>query len=183
MADRKINAETEAKAGREPTKAELQRQMEEARESITETVAEIRETVSQQYDEVRDRIETAKETVTELLDWREQFTKNPMAWGAGAVSVGILIGIGLSRTFDDTPKGRRRRQTEVADIAGTLLERLSHIGDAVLPTISASLKEMFGIDLTEYLHPPPPPKKLAARKTAKKRATKKKSSKKADGNQ
>ena len=182
------NLETSADASveRQPTKAELQRQMEEARESISETVAEIRETVAHQYEEVREKLETARETVTEILDWREQFSKNPVAWGAGAVSVGILIGIGMMRTFDDasTAKGRRRRQTEVADIANTLLERLSHIGDAVLPNISASLREMFGIDLAEDLNPPsPPPKKLSARKGTKKRTTKKKSTKKAAANE
>lgn len=178
MAEREPDFEMndERRMAETPTKAELQRQMEEARESISETVAEIRETVSNQYEEVREKIETAKETFAEVLDWREQFSQNPVAWGAGAVSVGILIGLGLARTFDDTSRGRRRRNSEAADLAATLLERLSHIGDAVLPTISGSLKEMFGIDLADYLKPQAEERKLPARKRAsKKRAATKKS--------
>lgn len=173
-----------------PSKAELQRQMEEARESISETMAEIKETVTHQYDEVKDKFETVKESVSEVLDWREQFKENPIAWGAGAVSVGILIGIGLTRTLGDTTASRRRGKAEAHPVADLLLEKLSGIGDAVLPTISSSLKEMFGVDLADYLNQPAPPpkraaaprkrasKKLAAAKTTAKRSSAKK---RADG--
>ncbi|HEX8476290.1 MAG TPA: hypothetical protein VF666_19980 [Pyrinomonadaceae bacterium] len=167
-----------------PTKAQLQRQMEEARESISETVSEIKETVANQYDEVKEKIETVKESVSEVLDWREQFIKNPIAWGAGAVSVGILIGIGISRTVEHAPSSRvrGRGKSEGFAIADLLLEKLSGIGDAVLPTISGSLKEMFGVDLADYLHQTPEPKKLPARRkssakktTAQKSTTKRRS--------
>lgn len=67
------------------TKAELQRRMEEARESITQTVSEIKETVTNQYYSV-------KESVTEALDWREQYRKRPLAWSIGAASVGLITG-------------------------------------------------------------------------------------------
>ncbi len=39
-------------------KAELQRRMEDTRESISETVAEIKSVVAHQYEEVRGRVET-----------------------------------------------------------------------------------------------------------------------------
>src|SRR4051794_28072621 len=67
------------------TKAELQRQMDEARDSISNTVNEIKDTVTNQYQYV-------KSSVSEALDWREQFKKRPIAWSAGALSVGFLLG-------------------------------------------------------------------------------------------
>lgn len=73
----------------EPSKEELQRRMEEARESITQTVTEIKETVTNQY-------YSMKETVSEALDWRHHFRKNPIAFSVGALSVGFLLGYGLT---------------------------------------------------------------------------------------
>lgn len=74
------------------TKAELQRRMEEARESITQTVTEIKDTVANQYQAVRD-------TVTEALDWREQFRKRPVAFSIGALSAGFILGYSVAGTF------------------------------------------------------------------------------------
>ncbi|MBD0371138.1 MAG: hypothetical protein ICV60_09910 [Pyrinomonadaceae bacterium] len=74
------------------TKAELQRRMEEARESITQTVTEIKDTVANQYQAVRD-------TVTEALDWREQFRKRPVAFSIGAASAGFILGYAIAGTF------------------------------------------------------------------------------------
>jgi ElaB/YqjD/DUF883 family membrane-anchored ribosome-binding protein len=69
----------------ELSKEELQRRMDEARESITQTVSEIKDTVVHQY-------ESVKETISDTLDWREQFKKRPVAWTAGAAGVGFLTG-------------------------------------------------------------------------------------------
>lgn len=69
----------------ESSKEELQRRMDEARESISQTVTEIKDSVVQQY-------ESVKETISESLDWKEQFKKRPVAWTAGAVSAGFLTG-------------------------------------------------------------------------------------------
>jgi len=63
----------------------LQRRMDEARESISNTVTEIKDSVVHQYEAVKD-------TISETLDWREQFKKRPVAWTAGAVSAGFLTG-------------------------------------------------------------------------------------------
>lgn len=71
--------------GEEPTKEVLQRRMEHARETITQTVTEIKDTVANQYQSV-------KETIHDTLDWREQFRKRPVAWSVGALSVGFLTG-------------------------------------------------------------------------------------------
>jgi len=69
----------------EPSKQELQRRLDEARDSISHTVTEIKESVANQIEAVKD-----------TLDWREQFKKRPVVWSAGAVGVGFLIGYGLA---------------------------------------------------------------------------------------
>ena len=75
-----------------PSKEELQRRMDEARNSITQTVTEIKETVTNQYYSV-------KETVTDALDWRHHFRKNPVAFSVGALSAGFVVGYALAGTF------------------------------------------------------------------------------------
>jgi hypothetical protein len=65
----------------EPSKEELQRRLETARDSISNTVTEIKETVAHQVQAVKD-----------TLDWREQFKKRPVAWCAGALGVGFSLG-------------------------------------------------------------------------------------------
>ena len=65
----------------EPSKEELQRRLDEARGSITNTVSEIKETVANQVQAVKD-----------TLDWREQFKKRPVAWSAAAMGVGFCTG-------------------------------------------------------------------------------------------
>jgi len=61
------------------SKEELQRRMDEARDSITNTVTEIKETVVQQYENVKD-----------ALDWREHYKRQPVAWSLGAAGVGFF---------------------------------------------------------------------------------------------
>jgi len=68
-----------------PSKEELQRRMEEARDSITNTVTEIKENVAQQYENVKD-----------ALDWREHFKRQPLAWTLGAAGVGFFVGYGIA---------------------------------------------------------------------------------------
>ncbi len=75
----------EAPDDADTTKEELQRRMEEARESITQTVTDIKDTVSNQYQNVR-------ETISQSLDWREQYRRRPIAFAAGAAGVGLLVG-------------------------------------------------------------------------------------------
>ena len=72
----------------EPSKEELQRRMEEARDSITNTVTEIKENVAQQVENVKD-----------ALDWREHFKRQPLAWSLGAAGVGFFVGYGIAAAF------------------------------------------------------------------------------------
>src|SRR6266498_2075159 len=69
----------------ELSKEELQRRMDEARDSITNTVTEIKENVAQQYENVKD-----------ALDWREHFKRQPLAWSLGAAGVGFFVGYGVA---------------------------------------------------------------------------------------
>ncbi|HYU97830.1 MAG TPA: hypothetical protein VE977_03335 [Pyrinomonadaceae bacterium] len=74
--------------GEEPSKEELQRRMDEARDSITNTVTEIKENVAQQVENVKD-----------ALDWREHFKRQPLAWSLGAAGVGFFVGYGIAAAF------------------------------------------------------------------------------------
>ena len=69
----------------QPSKEELQRRMEDARDSITNTVTEIKDNVAQQYENVKD-----------ALDWREHFKRQPVAWSLGAAGVGFFVGYGIA---------------------------------------------------------------------------------------
>ncbi|HVF68758.1 MAG TPA: hypothetical protein VM914_13895 [Pyrinomonadaceae bacterium] len=144
--------EPEGEAAEESeSKAALRKQMEEARESISDTVAEIKSVVAHQYEEVRDTVETVREGVGEVLDWRTEFDRNPLVWGAGAVSIGILVGFGIARAFDDEDEGARGRKKNKASTGGHIVAELSGFADLVLPTISTKVKELFGLDLDAYL--------------------------------
>lgn len=70
------------------SKEDLQRRMEQARESITQTVSEIKDTVATQY-----------QSVVESLDWREQYKRRPVAFSLGAAGVGLLVGYGVTSMF------------------------------------------------------------------------------------
>ena len=73
--------------GREedPSKEELQRRMDQARDSISTTVNDIKESVAHQVENVKD-----------ALDWREHFKKAPVAWSLGAMGVGLVAGYGIA---------------------------------------------------------------------------------------
>src|SRR5688572_28992437 len=75
-------------AQNQQTKDELELQMEQTRESLSQTVQEIKATVSEQVTSVKD-------TVNVVLDYREQFQKDPMVWSLGALSAGFALGYTL----------------------------------------------------------------------------------------
>lgn len=74
------------------TKAALQRRMEEARESITQTVTEIKDTVVTQYQQV-------KENISDTLDWREQYRRHTLPFTLTAFAVGTFVGYTVAGAF------------------------------------------------------------------------------------
>lgn len=164
------------------SKAALKRQMEEARDSISETVAEIKSVVTHQYEEVRETVESVKEGVSEVLDWRTEFERNPLVWGAGAVSIGILVGFGIARALDDKEEPRPRGRRKTVTTGEHIVAELSGFAEVVLPTISTKVKELFGLDLDAYLRAAhaerPAPKRLAKKAAPKKASTRKGGTKK-----
>lgn len=124
------------------SKKELQRQMERTRESVSETVDEIRETVTRQY-------EAAKETVAGVLDYREQFQKEPLVWSLGALSAGFALGYTMGYAHKET-KGPR--QSQLTAFTDTLVDELSVVGNSVvMPALNAHIRELFGFDFSEVL--------------------------------
>lgn len=101
-------------ADQDPSKEELQRRMEEARDSISHTVTEIKDTVVNQYQSVKDQI-------NETLDWREHVRKRPVVWSASALGVGFCVGYciastikGESEEYDDYRLNNMKRVTSSA---------------------------------------------------------------------
>lgn len=127
----------------ELTKKELQQQMERTRESVSETVSEIKETVSQQY-------EAAKQTVAGVLDYREQFQKEPLVWSLGALSAGFALGYTMGYAHKETKNSRGKSQ--VAAFTNSLVQELSLVGNSVvMPTLNAHIRDLFGFDFKEVL--------------------------------
>ena len=96
-------ARAEDRVSDEPSKAELQRRLDETRDSISNTVSEIKETVANQV-----------QAVKETLDWREQFKRRPLAWSIGAAGVGFLAGYGIAAAL----KGDRGDYERAIDYYG-----------------------------------------------------------------
>jgi len=118
--------------------------MEQTRESVAETVGEIKETVGQQ-------IATAKQAVTGVLDYREEFQKEPLVWSLGALSAGFALGYTMGYAHKEA-KGSRKK-SEVAAFANSIVSELSVVGNSlVMPALNARIKELFGFTFSEVLH-------------------------------
>jgi hypothetical protein len=143
---------------REPTKEELERQMELTRESLAETVGEIKETVEQQYDSV-------KQTVSGVLDYREQFKNEPLVWSLGALSAGFALGYTVGYGHK---KAKGGKQSQLVAFTDSMVDELSNMGQGlVMPAISAKIKELFGVDFSELLEDVGGKSKSSAKKSRK----------------
>ena len=132
-----------AESASQPSKQQLQKQMEKTRQSVSETVGEIKETVNEQ-------IAVAKQTVTGVLNYREEFQKEPLVWSLGALSAGFALGYTMGYAHRET-KGARKK-SEVAAFANSMVEELSAVGNSlVMPALNARIKELFGFDFGDAL--------------------------------
>ena len=126
-----------------PSKKELQQQMARTRESVAETVGEIKKTVTEE-------VAAAKETVSNVLDYREQFSQEPLVWSLGALSAGFALGYTMGYAHKETKGGRGKSQ--VAAFTNSLVDELGAVGNSVvMPTLNARIRELFGFDFSEVL--------------------------------
>jgi len=148
------------------TKKELQQEMAKTRESVSETVDEIKQTVSRQY-------EAAKDTVAGVLDYRNEFQKEPLVWSLGALSAGFALGYTMGYAHKETKGGKNK--SELMAFTNSLVDELSSVGSTfVMPTLNARISEMFGFNFSDVLDTIGKSKKTTPkRKTAKKLTVKK----------
>lgn len=159
----------QATADGEPTKQELERQMERTRESLAETVGEIKETVEHEYQSVR-------QTVSGVLDYREQFQKEPLVWSLGALSAGFALGYTVGYAHKNTKSGK---QSQLVAFADSMVDELSNMGQGlVLPVLNEKIRELFGFDFSEMLQDIGAAKKSSGKKSSVKRRTPKAPAKK-----
>ena len=150
------------------TKRQLQAEMARTRESLSDTVSEIKETVDEE-------VRAVKKTVSGVLDYREQFQKEPLVWSLGALSAGFALGYTVGYAHKNT-KGSK--QTPVIAFADSMVEELSTVGSAmVLPALDARIKELFGFKFSELLVQMKQAKKTPPKKTTRRRKPTKKISK------
>ncbi len=155
--------QTSETTNREPTKRELERQMQRTRESLAETIGEIKETVEQEY-------VAAKETVSGVLDFREQFKDEPLVWSLGALSAGFALGYTLGYAHKNTKGGK---QSPVVAFADSMVDELSTMGQSlVMPALNMKIKELFVFDFSELLNEMGQTKKDSSKKTPAKRRAK-----------
>ena len=76
---------------------ELQRRVDQARDSISQTANEIKDTAVHRYEAVKGRV---AETIEETLDWREQFRQRPVAWSLAAIGAGFITGYLIAAMLD-----------------------------------------------------------------------------------
>lgn len=134
----------------EAAKETLQRQMDEARQSISQTVTDIKGTVV-------DQAQSVKDTVAETLDWREQFRSHPLAWCIGALSVGYVVGKSATAAFKGTKDDALL--SHLAALGEHFTDELSKQGMSLLvpaltgtvlvPVIASKLSELTGLDMTD----------------------------------
>src|SRR5207249_1564501 len=85
--------------GRKPSDKELQRKIGQTRDSLRTTVEAIQDKAEQQY-------EAVKQTASDVLDYRDEFQKEPVVWSLGALFAGFALGytVGYSHKMDKTSK-------------------------------------------------------------------------------
>jgi len=154
---------TTASNGSDPEKRRLERQMQRTRESLAETIGEIKDTVEHE-------LTAAKQTVTGVLDYREQFKEEPLVWSLGALSAGFALGYTLGYAHKNSKHGK---QSSITAFADSMVEELSSVGQGiVMPALNVKIKELFGFDFSEVLHDLGQQKKRTRKLPAKRKTVK-----------
>jgi hypothetical protein len=133
----------------EQTAASQERQQKELQRKIVRTRDSLRDTVGQIQDVAEQKYQTVKETVSDVLDYRDEFQKEPVIWSLGALSAGFALGytVGYSHKVAKSKKG-----SQVARFADSVVDELSHVGQRlVLPELNAKITDLFGFDFTSLL--------------------------------
>ena len=120
---KQLNSITKVTEEKGPSKRELQKQIGRTRESLSETVEEIKETAEQGYASV-------KETVSGVLDYRDEFQKEPLVWSLGALSAGFALGyaVGYAHKFSSKKTGN----SQVAQFTDRMVDELSKVGQSLV---------------------------------------------------
>jgi hypothetical protein len=156
----------------EPTKRELERQMQLTRESLAETIGEIKETVEQEY-------ASAKRTVSGVLDYREQFKNEPLVWSLGALSAGFALGYTVGYAHK---KSGGSKQSPLVAFADSMVDELSNVGEGlVMPALNIKIKELFGFDFSELLKDMGRTKRVGSKKRTVQQRARKPAAKKSAG--
>src|SRR6202007_2108851 len=82
---RKKNIMTEQTTSQNAHKKGLQRQIKQTRDSLRDTVEGIQDAAEQKY-------QIAKKAFSDVLDYREEFQKEPVVWTLGALCAGFAAG-------------------------------------------------------------------------------------------
>jgi hypothetical protein len=128
--------------GREPTPKELQRKIGQTRDSLRSTVEAIQDKAEQKY-------QTVKQTVSGVLDYREEFQKEPVVWSLGALSAGFALGYTMGYSHKVAKSGK---QSQFAKFTNSVVDELSHVGHRlVLPELNTKIRELFGFDFSGLL--------------------------------
>jgi hypothetical protein len=133
---------TEQTTSQNAHKKGLQRQIRQTRDSLRDTVEQIQDTAEQKY-------QVVKKTVSDVLDYREEFHKEPVVWTLGALSAGFAAGytVGYSHKLAKNKKG-----SQFANFADTVVDDLAQLGQRlVLPDLNAKITELFGFNFGSFL--------------------------------
>ena len=145
-------------------KKELQRQIGQTRDSLRDTVEQIQDTAEQKY-------QAAKETVSDVLDYRDEFQKEPVIWSLGALSAGFALGYTLGYSHKIA---KSKKDSQIATFADSVVDELSHVGQRlVLPELNAKIADLFGFDFTGLMQQMRGSKTTAKAKRLKKQRTRK----------
>ena len=130
------------KNGKESSQREVQHKIGETRDSLRTTVQAIEDKAEHQYEKV-------KQKVSDVLDYLDEFKKEPVVWSLGALSTGVALGYTLGYSHK-VAKGKRGSQ--VARFMDSVVEELSRVGQRlVLPELNAKIAELFGFDFNGLL--------------------------------